>query len=501
MPQQTPHWIACAIASLFAVSPILAADTAAEPKRFSPEELRADLAEMYQKLQESHFDLYARRPKNEYDAFFQQTLANLDRPHTLFEAEVAFQKFAAYGRVAHSRVDFPSAAFAAFREAGGRILPLFIQVENGRIYIRENSGPAAIESGDEWLTLDGEPMTRWLARVGAHVSADNDYLATTQLEPRFPALLWLEVGEKAKFRVQLRRGSGLPFELEIAALSRAEMQKAAAERATSGRPAPFELDWEKREARVLPGGIAYLRPGPFYNNLEGATNLWDVGPFRQFLDQAFADFKKADARVLLVDLRRNPGGDDSFSNPMIAYFATRPFRFTSDFRIRVSEAATNSNRRRLELGNDDPGSTSNRLAAAYAASRNGELVSFEIPETPPRPEGRFAGPVYLLVDRHSYSNTVSVAAIVQDYGFGKILGEETADLATTYGAMEQFRLSRTGIEVGFPKALILRPNGDHAARGVLPDLPIVQDPPFAPEDRVLGKAIALIEATHPAAPR
>lgn len=485
------------LASLLTFSPA----QAEEPKRFSPEELRADLAEMYQKLQESHFDLYARRPKNEYDAFFQQTLESLDRPQTLFEAEVAFQKFAAYGRVAHSRVDFPSAAFAAFREASGRILPLFIQVENGKVYIRENSGPAAIEPGDEWLALDGEPMTRWLARVGAHVSADNDYLATTQLEPRFPALLWLEVGEKAKFRVQLRRGSGQPFELEIAALSRAEMQKAAAEHTAAGRPVPFELDWEKREARVLPGDIAYLRPGPFYYHLEGATNLWDVGPFREFLDQAFADFKKAEARILLVDLRHNPGGDDSFSNPMIAYFATRPFRFTSDFRIRVSEAATSSNRRRLELGNNDPGSTSNRLAAAYAGSRNGELVAFEIQETPPRPEGRFTGPVYLLVDRHSYSNTVSVAAIVQDYGFGKILGEETADLATTYGAMEQFRLSRTGIEVGFPKALILRPNGDRAARGLLPDIPIVQDPPFSPEDRVLNKALALIAAAHPAGPR
>lgn len=483
--------LATTIASLLAFGPTLAE----EPKRFSPEELRADLAEMYQKLQESHFDLYARRSKSEYDAFFRETLQKLDRPMSLFEAEVAFQKFAAYGRVAHSRVDFPAATFAAFREAGGRILPLFIRVENDKVYIRENPGPAAIEPGDELLELDGEPISRWLARILAHVSADNDYLAVAQLEPRFPALLWLEVGEKAEFHVKLRRGSGQPFQLRVAALSRPEMQKAAVD-----RPTYFELDWDRREARVLDGGIAYLRPGPFYNNLEGATNLWDVGPFREFLDQSFRNFRQAGARLLLIDLRRNPGGDDSFSNPMIAYFATRPFRFTSDFRIRVSEAATASNRRRLELGNDDKNSTSSRLAAAYAGSRNGEIVSFEIPETPPRTTDRFEGPVYLLIDRHSYSNTVSAAAIAQDYGFAKILGEETADLATTYGAMEQFRLSRSGIEVGFPKALILRPNGSRAARGVVPDITIDMNLAPSAEDQVLGKTLAILRAAHPATP-
>ena len=84
-----------------------------------------------------------------------------------------------------------------------------------------------------------------------------------------------------------------------------------------------------------------------------------------------------------------------------------------------------------------------------------------------------------------------MAAILQDYRFGTILGEETSDLATTYGAMESFTLPRTKIEVAYPKALILRPSGDPVARGVVPDLAIPRPIFEPPDDPVLRRAIEI----------
>ncbi|MDG2520746.1 hypothetical protein P7B02_04255 [Caulobacter segnis] len=74
-----------------------------------------------------------------------------------------------------------------------------------------------------------------------------------------------------------------------------------------------------------------------------------------------------------------------------------------------------------------------------------------------------------------------------------VLGEETSDLGTTYGAMETFKLPRTGVVVGFPKALITRPNGGKAARGVTPDVAI-KTPILEPaSDPVLTQAVRLIK--------
>ena len=61
-----------------------------------------------------------------------------------------------------------------------------------------------------------------------------------------------------------------------------------------------------------------------------------------------------------------------------------------------------------------PGDTqgiSAKFAAAYAKHRIGEVFSFEMPVAAPRADVRFTGKVYLLVNRHSYSNTVQVAAL------------------------------------------------------------------------------------------
>jgi hypothetical protein len=79
-------------------------------------------------------------------------------------------------------------------------------------------------------------------------------------------------------------------------------------------------------------------------------------------------------------------------------------------------------------------------------------VRHAIPLVEPREGRRFTGAVCLLINRQSYSNAVLVAAIAQDYGFATVIGEETADLASTFGAAEKFTLPGTGIEVSFPKA-------------------------------------------------
>jgi C-terminal processing protease CtpA/Prc len=245
---------------------------------------------------------------------------------------------------------------------------------------------------------------------------------------------------------------------------------------------------------MLDRRTAYLRPGPFYNGDPGATDPYDNAAFRRFIDTAFQGFLEGGADRLVIDLRDNPGGDSSFSDLMVRWFATRPFRFTSAFQIRVSKEAIASNDRRLAVEPAGGESVSLRFAAAYAGARPGDVIAFDVPLTAPRPEPRFKGQVYVLVNRRSYSNAVAVAALVQDYGFGTILGEETSDLATTFGAMETFTLPRTGLVVGFPKACIVRPRGDLVPRGVVPDIAIETPVVEGVDDPVLTRVRQIVEA-------
>lgn len=451
----------------------------------SVEAVREDLRALYDGLESGHFDLFANKSRAVYDEAFDGAYASVTEPMTPEEAQILFQTFAAFGDVAHARVDFPVSIWMEYVGEGGLAFPLYPRFSEGRFFIGEDySGSDLISEGDEIVAINGISIEGWLERLGRHLSADTDYLLETQLEFSWPVYLWLEMGPIDAFELNIRRqGDGGIETVTLPALTRAEMQaNQASAAADEERPL--------REARMLSDRVAYLKPGPFYN-AEDPENLWDTASYLTFLDEGFESFIAAGADALIVDVRNNPGGDAAFSDPIAAWFADQPFRFASEFYVRSSPEAEAANAARLDP--DDTDSVNAIYAEKFAETPYGEVFEVEFPEVQPREEQQFEGNVYVLVDRHSYSNAVTFAAMVQDYGFGTIIGEETADLATTYGAMESFTLPNSGVSVGFPKAHIIRPNGDDSVRGVVPDITIPAPIVLGEGDVVLDAALALVE--------
>lgn len=460
----------------------------AEAPMLSAAELREDLDQLYSGLQSAHYDLYARRDRASYDALHGRMRAQLDQPLPVHEALLRFQRFAAYGQVAHARINLPFDRWAAFRESGGKAIGIALRVQDDKVFILSDYADAeGLAPGDHVIAVDGEPALAWLARIGELVSADNSYLLHAQMEGLLPFLVWLNLGEIEGVHLELADDNAGTRKVWLPASTRAQLESAGAE----GRVAASR-DLSGRAARMLDKDIAYLRPGPFYDNRPEAASPWELGHFRAFIDGAFEDFIAAGATDLVLDLRDNPGGDNSFSDLLVAWFADEPFRFSPAFEIRVSEATVASNQARLDALPDDAGGASAELASLFKEQPLGSVVRYEIPLTSPREGKRFDGSVHVLVNRHTFSNAVSVAAIVQDYGFGRVLGEETADLASTLGSMEQFTLENSGLSVGYPKARILRPNGDPTPRGVVPDHVVVHPVVEGPEDPVLQAALAAI---------
>lgn len=336
------------------------------------------------------------------------------------------------------------------------------------------------------LSINGKPMSEWLTKTARHVSADTPYIAHSLLEFWFPKYLWLELGEIDQFRLRLRREGQKARNIIVPARTVSEMKASARERKPS-----FSLNANARVAHMLDNGIAYLRTGPFYN-AENPAKVWDNTAFIAFIDNAFETFLKHNAETLLLDLRQNPGGNNSFSDHMVAWIADKPFRFASVFRIKSSLLAAASNQARIDANPEAKKGVSGNLAKKYAEYPPGESFEFQIPMSSPRTGQRFKGRVFALVNRHSYSNAVNVAAILQDYKFGVIIGEKTSDMATTYGSGETFRLSRTGINVTFPKSHIIRPSGVTQSDGVSPDILIQTHIAPTTEDIVLNEAVKIL---------
>ncbi|WP_298915309.1 S41 family peptidase [uncultured Algimonas sp.] len=427
-----------------------------------PAAAQADLRALYEGLREAHFDLFANRSEAEHDALFAELDAALSEPVSRFDLFKTLQRFAAFGDVAHARIDFPSELWSAYRDRGGRALPLYPRIEGKAVYVGSNmSGLDEIGEGDRLIAIDGVPTGDWVDRMSRYISADTRDIATSLMEFTFPRDLWTLTGERPSHSVRVETADGTVRTIDVPTLTTVE--QAANAEGDEGGSAGASL----RESRLI-GTTAYLKPGPFYN-AEDLSRSWDNGDFVTFIDTAFETFLDAGATTLILDLRDNPGGDNSFSDPMLAWIADEPFRFYSEFRVRSSAQAEASNAARLEASGATEG-PSVEFARLYAETPHGETFDFDLPMAQPRDGQRFSGPVYALINRNSYSNAVNVASILKDYGWATLAGEATTDFATTYGSMETFTLPESGFTVGFPKSLIVRPNGDTTPGPVYPDL-------------------------------
>lgn len=457
---------------------------------FQPQTVRSDFEFLYETLQEAHFDLYAHRPKSDYDAYYRSLRATICRPMDMTAVALLFQKFVAYGRIGHARVDAPTAAFVANLRSGGTFLPLFIRVDDDRVILTETADEnGVLRAGSQIMAIDGEPIHQVLDRLAMYVSAERPYMAHAQMEESFPALLWFDRRSVEAVMVEALVANR-PVTVSVSAITLEQRRELAAR-----YPAPKPpVDFETREYKTLGDGLAYLRPGPFFNTevaADGSAPSYQASAFREFIDDSFRKILASGATDLLIDLRNNPGGDNSFSDPMIAWFADRPFRFTSSFMLKASAATKAEYARQRAAGSPiDP--DFREMMEAEERQPNGVRYRYELPMVKPRPEPRFHGRVWILINRHSYSNAASVAALVQDYKFGKVIGEETADVASNYASVQNFTLPETKIVVTYPKSHFLRPNGKDDGTGVIPDFQTGPSTIVYVDDPALKTAIDLV---------
>jgi len=472
----------CALAAALLT---LSTQACAQEDHVTAQQAREDLDHLYHGLRASAADLYSETPESVFEARYQEMRAGYDAPITPHALYTDFQRFTALARQSHNRMDGLSPGWPAFFSRGGPIFPLRFQVAHGEVIVSAAPQGSAVQPGDRLLALNGEPNPIWLQRLTQHVSADTPALAYSILSQGEFYYVWLEYGVRDNFTVEIERdGSTQTLTLDaIPAESMWELEEIEPGFSLAGR-----------EAGMLNTTTAYLRPGPFFD-VDAETPDQAYAPaavqrFTGFIDAAFERFIETGATDLILDLRDNPGGDIAFSDPVVAWFADRPFRFASDFRVRVSAQTAASMQARIDANPDGEHDVSRDLIELFANTEPGDLVSYDLPYAQPRHGQQFTGNVHVLVNRNSFSNAVTTAALIQDYGFGTIYGETTRDMATTFGAMEHFTLPNSGFRVGYAKAHIIRPNGEQETHPATPDVSLPAPTVRGADDVMLDALLA-----------
>lgn len=429
-------------------------------KKFGQNEIMQDLEYLNNSLKDAHYNLYAYTSEEDFSKNYQSVKKSITKDSiTLLQATAIFQKVISVVNNGHTEIDFPGASYGNYAYSGGTIFPLEIAFENNKSLIRKNfSDNTDIKIGSEIISINGILMKDILAQIYPQVSAERTYFKNAKIEMiSFPRLYWQVFGKQDDFQIEVL-SNGTINKHSIKAVNLIEGYEM---KRTEVLNAKMDLKFFNESA--------YLNPGNFSG---------DEQKYQSFIDSAFVEIIERKSKNLIIDLRNNAGGNDSFSDYLVSYFADKPFKWNSKFTLKTSQFLKEHTRKY----ND----TTDIYFQNILSHKDGERYNFEFDEYQPQPkQKRFTGSVYVLVNRQSHSQSAVTASQIQDYKFGTIVGEETGDFPTLYASQFQYTLPNTKIAVKVSKGQIVRVNGSKNQEGVIPDI-IIKDHLLDKEDEILN---------------
>jgi carboxyl-terminal processing protease len=336
--------------------------------------------------------------------------AELHDAHTRFSSPEQWRNYKKQERV--------SAGFGV-DDVDGKTVVISVRPES-------SAALAGVEPGMVVLSVDGTPIEQRIAEIEKTRAASSSDRATRM----FVYSKVFGGPANTTLKVELWRGDSTTLDATIIRQTYSSVPDVATD--------------------VLPSGAAYIRFDGF--------QLRVVKPFRQALER----FRNSPG--LVVDLRRNGGGDLSALLPMAGYFFDKKTLFVKD--------STRSGKPLSQFAGIF------RLPLELYVGRAGDQI--------------YAGPVAILVDARSASSSEVFAAGMQDTQRAKIVGSLTCGCVL---GIAKTREMKGGGALEMSEVLWFSPKGrklegagvdpDEAVVPTVEDLRLRRDPVIAQAEKVL----------------
>lgn len=453
---------------------------------YTPDQLSADVARLRDAIEEGDPTIRRMRSQREIDSIFVTLETAVSRPLRALDFWREVTRAVAGLGDAHLTVLPNQSIFTAIYQDPGAAVPLVFRIDGDRLYVRRTYlGEAGPPAGSEVLSVNGMSANAFVAVCTRHVSVDGHAFtrAHRRIEREFEQTCGPVHGLPAEYMLSYRAPGDSPTSTRTAtvrAVSWAERRRLLRATFPGDTMAP-----PSGEFRVLDRApVAVLTLRTFVK-----TDAFDPG---QFIERAFEQLRGASVASLIIDLRGNTGGRDTYAATLYRHIAPDTFTYYARRLL---------NKKRFEFleGTDDW--FINYLTLVYPPMRERSDGGYELRmamDRPMRPtEGAFGGRVFLLVDGNTFSVGPEFAALFRHKQRGVILGDEMATVESGgSGAVMSLTLSNTRLIVNVPIVSIQthRPNDlGIQQRGMMPDVgvPVTIEDLLAGRDPVMEAALRL----------
>ena len=466
---------------LFPISLIGQETNKIEPKHYQPKELISDFQELFRNLEEIHPNLYFSVSKDIIDSLRLEAEKKFSQPMTA----MGFWKVAAPIVVkvkdGHTALSFPWGEWKQFMENGGKLFPLEVKADSLSLVVtKNNSTDSLILPQTEIISINKIPALEILNEMRRYHNGERLSFIDLKTSRYFKFYLWALFGFDGPFEVAFKSPSGEVFSKSIQGID--ELQYDSIRKLRKPRKPDYSFYKTSR------GDIGVI----------DFRSMRDNGRFKKFTDSVFTVIQNESISALIIDVRKNGGGNSQLVDVLLAHFNTKPYTQAVRMDLKVSKQSRKAFRKRYfkwYIYPLYPVTFFYKRSRQLLFGKKNQVVTFtNEPEKHKVSEPFFKGPVYLLTSPNTFSSANILADVFKCYEMGTIIGEETGGLTIAFGDLIYFTLKNTGLRGNCSFKQFFHPCGTPNNHGVIPDIEVEQKPKDTEQgrDAVLEFAIDYI---------
>jgi len=273
-----------------------------------------------------------------------------------------------------------------------------------------------IPAGAQITSINNRQVNDIVQEALNYVSGESNSFKISQIERRFSFMLHILYGE-SMFNIEYMYNQE-KHSVQVSGISFEEFESAS-------RRSNSNLASDNYTFRTLPGeSIGIIEFNQFV----------DLDRFKVFLDSTFRILQEENIENLIIDIRRNGGGNSALGDVFFQYISPVPFAQFGRVIVRYSDIQREFHRRfGWEITNPN---------GVVVYNENPTLIELK------KNDLRYKGNVFLLTSHSTFSSAVSFSCAFKYFNMGTIVGEETGGMTVTFGDVIMQRLPNSGLSYG-----------------------------------------------------
>jgi Peptidase family S41 len=428
----------------------LAATVTTAQTMIAAKDLQADFAIVRQSYETLHPGLYKYADKASIDGYFEACKKALDHDQTLQEAYLNFTKLTAKFKCGHSYTNFFNQEKSLKQELFEQknALPVHFRLIDDRMLVTKSADPKLVE-GVEIKTINGTPVKQVIETLLPLVRADgsNDGKRRKLLELSGLFFEYFDIFYPMFFPVK-----SVSFDLEVYDFKAKKEDKITVS-AINHQERDTKIKEKYKEAERVAAELKWLDNETALMNLNTFSTYDNKFNFDKFYLNAMKEYQQKGGKNLIIDIRKNEGGDGEVAKKLMRYLINKPLSITDE---QDSWAFLSIDKTLIPYVDNKSWASGwlNKNASGFDKMPSGQyrLKGAGKPDTLKPNDLRIATNVYLLTNANNSSATFVFAQMLKEQKLATLVGQTTGgnQKGITAGALFFMLLPNSKIEVDVP---------------------------------------------------